>query len=113
MFKSYQREHYFDEMFGLQSEPLKHYRPIYDKLSEYDSTELNNKQKEVEQGFLEEGITFTVYGDAQGTEKIFPFDLIPRIISSKEWEIIHNGLSQTCGQRISTLPKRNARGQCA
>ena len=94
MFKSYQREHYFDEMFGLQSEPLKHYRPIYDKLSEYDSTELNNKQKEVEQGFLEEGITFTVYGDAQGTEKIFPFDLIPRIISSKEWEIIHNGLSQ-------------------
>ena len=94
MFKSYQREHYFDEMFGLQSEPLKHYRPIYDKLSEYDSTELNNKQKEVEQGFLEEGITFTVYGDAQGTEKIFPFDLIPRIISSKEWETIHNGLSQ-------------------
>ena len=50
MFKSYQREHYFDEMFGLQSEPFKHYRPIYDKLSAYDSTELNNQQKDVEQG---------------------------------------------------------------
>lgn len=80
-------------MFGLQSEPLKHYRPIYDKLSAYDSTELNNKQKEVEQGFLEEGITFTVYGDAQGTEKIFPFDLIPRIISYKESSHTKNGKS--------------------
>ena len=94
MFKAYQRGDYFDEMFGLQSEPLKQYQHIYNKLSAYDSVQLNNKQKEVDQGFLEEGITFTVYGDEAGTEKIFPFDLIPRIISSKEWEIIHNGLSQ-------------------
>lgn len=94
MFKAYQRGDYFDEMFGLQSEPLKQYRHIYNKLSAYDSVQLNNKQKEVDQGFLEEGITFTVYGDEAGTEKIFPFDLIPRIIASKEWEIIHNGLSQ-------------------
>ena len=85
------KEDYFDEMFGLQSEPLKHYLPIYDKLSSYNSTELNNKQKKLTR--LSERITFTVYGDAQGAED-FPFDLIPRIISSKEWEIIHNGLSK-------------------
>ena len=94
MFKAYQRGDFYDEMFGLQSEPLKHYRPIYDKLSAYNTNELYHKQKEVEQGFLEEGITFTVYGDEAGTEKIFPFDLIPRIIAANEWDIIHNGLSQ-------------------
>jgi len=49
--------------------------------------------------FLRQGITFNVYGDAQGTERIFPFDLVPRIIPAKEWEHIEAGLIQ----RITAL----------
>ncbi len=94
MLNSYITDHFFDEMFGLESKPLKHYQSIYNKFSAYNCNELNNKQKEVDQSFLEEGITFTVYGDKAGTEKIFPFDLIPRIIPINEWEIIHSGLIQ-------------------
>ncbi len=44
--------------------------------------------------FLTQGITFTVYNDNRGTEKIFPFDLIPRIIPAEEWEFIERGLEQ-------------------
>jgi len=47
---------------------------------------------------LRQGITFNVYGDSAGTEKIFPFDLLPRIIPAKEWEMLEQGLVQriTC-----------------
>ena len=49
--------------------------------------------------FLNQGITFTVYSDNQGTERIFPFDLVPRIIPAPEWEHIEAGLTQ----RITAL----------
>ena len=49
--------------------------------------------------FLRQGVTFNVYGDAQGAEKIFPFDLMPRIIPAREWEQIERGLAQ----RITAL----------
>ena len=44
--------------------------------------------------FLTQGITFTVYGDDQGTERIFPFDLLPRIITAAEWRTLERGLTQ-------------------
>src|SRR6185436_4768435 len=50
-------------------------------------------------GFLNQGITFTVYGHDEGTEKIFPYDLLPRIITSSEWATIERGLTQ----RITAL----------
>jgi uncharacterized circularly permuted ATP-grasp superfamily protein len=53
----------------------------------------------VDLAFLRQGITFNVYGDAQGTEKIFPFDLIPRIIPASEWDYLERGLVQ----RITAL----------
>ena len=49
--------------------------------------------------FLRQGITFNVYGDSAGTEKIFPFDMLPRIIPAKEWEYLERGLTQ----RITAL----------
>ena len=53
----------------------------------------------MDMAFLRQGITFNVYGDAQGAEKIFPFDLLPRIIPATEWEHIERGLAQ----RITAL----------
>ena len=52
------------------------------------------RQIEADKAFLTQGITFTVYGDEQGTERIFPFDLLPRIITAAEWRTLERGLTQ-------------------
>ena len=49
--------------------------------------EFDHKRQSVDLAFLRQGITFNVYGDKAGAEKIFPFDLLPRIIPAKEWEL--------------------------
>ena len=61
--------------------------------------EFEAKRRAVDLAFLRQGITFNVYGDQQGTERIFPFDLIPRIIPAAEWEHLERGLEQ----RITAL----------
>ena len=71
-----------------------HYKCLLEHYANYNVASLSNKQRLIENTFLEEGITFTVYGDNQGTERIFPFDLIPRIIPQKEWQLIEEGLTQ-------------------
>lgn len=95
MFQAYQKENFFDEMFAGESGVVfDHYRPLYERFSAYGDAEMEEKQRLVNTGFLEQGITFTVYGDDQGTERIFPFDLIPRIIPDTEWQTIEKGLTQ-------------------
>jgi uncharacterized circularly permuted ATP-grasp superfamily protein len=56
--------------------------------------ELLNRQKAAEQELLQQGITFNVYGEGAGVEKIFPFDIVPRIVGAGEWEMIERGLKQ-------------------
>ena len=56
--------------------------------------ELRRRQTDADRAFLAQGITFTVYGDEQGTERIFPFDLLPRIVTAREWETLERGLTQ-------------------
>jgi len=56
--------------------------------------DFNLKKLQGDQAFLRQGITFTVYGDPEQTERIFPFDLIPRIIPNSEWHHIESGLRQ-------------------
>src|SRR5436190_1175693 len=58
------------------------------------SDELGELQLEADKAFLTQGITFTVYGDEQGTERIFPFDLVPRVIAASEWQTLERGLTQ-------------------
>ena len=94
-FEKYKTEDFFDEMFGNSSgEPLLHYQKIFDRISRLTPVEIAEKRSHADSSFLEHGITFTVYGDEEGTEKIFPFDLIPRIIPRAEWEIVEQGLTQ-------------------
>lgn len=89
----------YDEMCGKQNEPLAHYRAVSDTISGMPREELIKRQQAADLSFLHQGITFTVYGREEGTEKIFPYDLIPRIITGKEWETIEQGLKQ----RITAL----------
>ena len=64
-----------------------------------NAAEFEDKRHSIDLAFLRQGITFNVYGDSQGAERIFPFDLVPRIIPAAEWEHLERGLIQ----RITAL----------
>jgi uncharacterized circularly permuted ATP-grasp superfamily protein len=76
-----------------------HYRHFGALFEGLKSEEFEDKRHSVDLAFLRQGITFNVYGDSQGTERIFPFDLIPRIIPAREWDHLEHGLVQ----RITAL----------
>ncbi len=99
LFKRYKLDHTFDEMFDAERRPRPHYQALHERLTELSADELHRRQQAADLSFLHQGITFTVYGHEDGTEKIFPFDLLPRIITGAEWEHIEKGLTQ----RITAL----------
>src|SRR6187551_3063293 len=79
---------------GNGAEVRTHYRLLVDRLRTLPVAEFDQRRAAVDLALLRRGVTFTVYDDSQGTERIFPFDLIPRIIPSKEWQRIEAGLVQ-------------------
>jgi uncharacterized circularly permuted ATP-grasp superfamily protein len=91
--------HTYDEMFRASSRPRPHYRSLYARLLNLPAEELHRSKQEADLSFFNQGITFAVYGRSEGTERIFPYDLLPRIISSAEWNMIERGLTQ----RITAL----------
>jgi uncharacterized circularly permuted ATP-grasp superfamily protein len=95
-FEDYKTEGFFDEMFAADGEVRPHYRKLLERFNSLDREEFELKRQAVDLAFLRQGITFTVYkdDDLDGTERIFPFDLIPRIIPRKEWEHLERGLTQ-------------------
>lgn len=94
LFDAYQLMDGYDEMFEAPGKPRPHYRQLCHRLKELTLREFELKRRQGDQAFLRQGITFTVYGDSQQTEKIFPFDLVPRIIPNSEWSLIERGLRQ-------------------
>ncbi|MEN3941303.1 circularly permuted type 2 ATP-grasp protein [Prosthecobacter sp. SYSU 5D2] len=94
LFDNYQPENFFDEMFTADGTIRPHYRSVAAAFNDVDANEFRNKQTAVEASFMRGGVTFTVYSDSQGTERIFPFDCVPRVISAEEWEIVEKGLIQ-------------------
>lgn len=98
-FASYQLDGAYDEMFTPAGEPRVHYQALHQRLLELTPRELQQRQQAADLSFLHQGITFTVYNDMRGTERIFPYDLLPRIISGAEWDVIERGLVQ----RITAL----------
>ena len=97
--KSYDPSTFYDEMFRPGGEIRPHYRRLAERLSTLPETEFDQRRAAVDLAFLRRGVTFTVYNNAEGTERIFPFDLIPRIIPAAEWRRIEAGLIQ----RITAL----------
>jgi uncharacterized circularly permuted ATP-grasp superfamily protein len=89
----------FDEMLDADGRPRPHYQELYHRLMEMPAETLYQRQQAANTAFLNQGITFTVYGDEEGTERIWPYDLLPRIITGSEWETIERGLTQ----RITAL----------
>jgi uncharacterized circularly permuted ATP-grasp superfamily protein len=70
------------------------YQVFFNSLSNLAPDELTRKDELARKLFMTQGITFTVYSDGEGIEKIFPFDIIPRIITAEEWLVIDSGIKQ-------------------
>jgi uncharacterized circularly permuted ATP-grasp superfamily protein len=98
-FSTYELNESYDEMFSPEASPRNHYQALFDTLLNLPADELRRRQHAADLSFLHQGITFTVYGREEGTERIFPHDLLPRIITSAEWATIEKGLIQ----RITAL----------
>ncbi len=81
LFSTYQLGLAYDEMFEPSGLPRTHCHGLVQELMATSAPELVQYQSEADRAFLTQGITFTVYGDDQGTERIFPYDLLPRIIT--------------------------------
>jgi uncharacterized circularly permuted ATP-grasp superfamily protein len=86
-------------MFTAEGKARPHYETLYQRILDLTAEELRHRQQAADLSFLHQGITFTVYGREQDTERIFPYDLIPRIITAAEWDTIERGLTQ----RITAL----------
>src|SRR6202171_6633661 len=93
-FEQYQTGSFFDEMFEAGPEPRSAARALVKLLEAMTHGELLRRQQAAERALLHMGITFNVYGDSAGTERIFPFDLVPRIVAAAEWHWIEQGLKQ-------------------
>jgi uncharacterized circularly permuted ATP-grasp superfamily protein len=91
---TYQPGDFFDEMFSAEGQVRPHYAALFERFQSLEHDEFDQRRSAVDAAFLRQGITFTVYSDEQGTERIFPFDLMPRIIPNTEWIKIEAGLTQ-------------------
>ncbi|ADW70395.1 circularly permuted type 2 ATP-grasp protein [Granulicella tundricola] len=92
--KNYLLDNAYDEMFESPANLHEQYRPLLNHFSSLPEGELERRKQAADLSFLNQGITFTVYGREEGVEQIFPYDLLPRIITSKEWETVERGLTQ-------------------
>ena len=88
LFQGYQTDGFFDEMFDEQCLPRLGTEALVSRFRELPLEELKRRQYAAERALLQMGITFSVYGDEQGTERIFPFDIVPRISPQCEWKQI-------------------------
>ncbi len=93
-FDGYNTDGFYDEMFFSDGSARPAVQMLVERIANFPNGELIRRQITAEHALLRMGITFNVYADEQGVERIFPFDLIPRIINATEWEWIERGLKQ-------------------
>jgi len=97
--KNYLLDRAYDEMFSAPGVLHPHYQPLLEHFSSLPTDELRRRKQAADLSFLNQGITFTVYGRDEGTERIFPYDPVPRIVTASEWATVERGLAQ----RITAL----------
>ncbi len=95
LLERYDVSDFFDEMFSPEGAPRVHYEQLHHRLRTMTAEAFDERRGHADVSFLYQGITFTVYGQkTEGIERIFPFDLIPRIIPATEWSLLERGLTQ-------------------
>jgi uncharacterized circularly permuted ATP-grasp superfamily protein len=93
-FDTYDPGDFYDELFLAKGKPRPEAIPLIEKINSLCEGELKQRQQAAQIALFKLGVTFSVYGDSQGTERIFPFDIIPRIVSAGEWAWLERGLKQ-------------------
>ena len=93
-FREYETDGFFDELIDESGGPRPGAELLLQRISELPDGEVAMRQQMAERSLFRMGITFNVYGDNEGVEKIFPFDLIPRIVAAEEWARLEKGLKQ-------------------
>src|SRR5579864_4877319 len=93
-FSSYDTQGFYDEMFEESGRPRPHARLLLETVESLSDGHLLRYKHAAERLLLQMGITFNVYGDSAGAERIFPFDLVPRIVPAGEWDHVERGLKQ-------------------
>jgi len=98
-FAGYQSDGFFDEMFDEKGWPREDCLSLCQRIRSLPPEDLARRQRAADRSMVQLGITFNVYGDGRGLERIIPFDIIPRIVCRDEWEMLERGLRQ----RITAL----------
>ncbi|HSG71824.1 MAG TPA: circularly permuted type 2 ATP-grasp protein, partial [Planctomycetaceae bacterium] len=93
-FSNYNIEGFYDELFDDSGNARPGAELLVDAIKNLAPGELQRRQATIDRAMMRMGITFTVYGDDRGTEKIWPFDIIPRIVGPDEWRTVELGLKQ-------------------
>jgi uncharacterized circularly permuted ATP-grasp superfamily protein len=93
-FSNYETNTFFDELVNEKNTPRKGNEIIFEYLNNLGVNELKSRQRSLEIAMMNMGITFNVYSEEGGTERIIPIDIIPRIINSKDWARLEKGLKQ-------------------
>lgn len=94
MYQNYQLDGFHDEMIDDRGQVRPWCQMFAEKFQSLDSQEILRRQYAAERAFMYMGVTFNVYKEGAGIEKIFPFDIVPRIINYDEWDVIEKGLEQ-------------------
>ncbi|MDP9170906.1 MAG: circularly permuted type 2 ATP-grasp protein [Acidobacteriota bacterium] len=94
LFDGYDPGAFYDELIDADGVPRPCAAAIYEKLASMPRATFEERRKLADLSYLVQGITFTVYSDGRGTERLFPFDLVPRVIPRSEWDLIERGLAQ-------------------
>jgi uncharacterized circularly permuted ATP-grasp superfamily protein len=92
--ETYATNGFYDELFAGDGKAHPAARPLIERLDALSRTELKRRQKHAEDILYQSGNTFNVYGDKKGTEKILPFDIIPRMVSAQDWARLERGIEQ-------------------
>ena len=92
--QAYQTEGFWDELFDPTLRPRPGTEHVVSRLAAFSNGQLAERQKAADKTLLTMGITFNVYGHEAGTEKVWPFDIVPRVIEAAEWSVIERGLKQ-------------------
>ena len=93
-FNSYETENFFDELIQSPGVPRPGAKILVERIESLKDGDILSRQRAAETAMYNMGVTFTVYGSDEGTEKIFPFDIIPRIVEASDWSYIKRGLKQ-------------------
>lgn len=93
-FENYDPGQFYDELFQAPGQPRPDAIPLVDRIEALPTEEVQRRHRAAQVALFKLGVTFNVYDDDQGTEKIFPFDIIPRIVSADEWAVLERGLKQ-------------------